>query len=109
MTSAVSFQKVSRHFGSVRAVDAVDLDIAPGEFFAMWPASASNANEPVTRPPATSASMLQHENGAPSHFNRDRQAPRLIYSSQACTTVCRAIRPFFSSSIAAANTFVPSG
>ncbi|TIM59581.1 MAG: polyamine ABC transporter ATP-binding protein, partial [Mesorhizobium sp.] len=35
MTSAVSFQKVSRHFGSVRAVDMVDLDIVPGEFFAM--------------------------------------------------------------------------
>ena len=35
MTSAVSFQKVSRHFGSVRAVDEVDLDIVPGEFFAM--------------------------------------------------------------------------
>ena len=27
MTSAVSFQKISRHFGSVRAVDAVDLEI----------------------------------------------------------------------------------
>ncbi|TIX59458.1 MAG: polyamine ABC transporter ATP-binding protein, partial [Mesorhizobium sp.] len=34
MTSAVSFARVSRHFGSVRAVDVVDLDIAPGEFFA---------------------------------------------------------------------------
>ncbi|MER8499841.1 MULTISPECIES: ABC transporter ATP-binding protein [unclassified Mesorhizobium] len=41
MTSAVSFQKVSRHFGSVRAVDAVDLDIVPGEFFAMLGPSGS--------------------------------------------------------------------
>ncbi len=35
MTPAVSFAKVSRHFGSVRAVDAVDAEIAAGEFFAM--------------------------------------------------------------------------
>ncbi|MBX9457342.1 MAG: ABC transporter ATP-binding protein [Rhizobium sp.] len=41
MTSAVSFQKISRHFGSVRAVDAVDLEIAPGEFFAMLGPSGS--------------------------------------------------------------------
>ena len=41
MTAAVSFQKVSRHFGSVRAVDAVDLDIRPGEFFAMLGPSGS--------------------------------------------------------------------
>ncbi len=41
MTSAVSFEKVSRHFGSVRAVDAVDLSVAPGEFFAMLGPSGS--------------------------------------------------------------------
>src|SRR6478672_10735410 len=41
MTSAVSFKKVSRHFGAVRAVDAVDLDILPGEFFAMLGPSGS--------------------------------------------------------------------
>ena len=35
MVSAVSFQNVSRRFGSVRAVDDVTLDIEPGEFFAM--------------------------------------------------------------------------
>jgi ABC-type transporter Mla maintaining outer membrane lipid asymmetry ATPase subunit MlaF len=35
MTPAVSFSKVSRHFGQVRAVDGIDLEIFPGEFFAM--------------------------------------------------------------------------
>ena len=41
MTTAVAFQKVSRHFGAVRAVDAVDLDIRAGEFFAMLGPSGS--------------------------------------------------------------------
>lgn len=41
MPYAVSFQQVSRHFGAVRAVDAVDLEIAPGEFFAMLGPSGS--------------------------------------------------------------------
>ncbi|MFN4205777.1 MAG: ABC transporter ATP-binding protein [Agrobacterium albertimagni] len=41
MTAAVSFLKVSRHFGSVKAVDAVDLTVEPGEFFAMLGPSGS--------------------------------------------------------------------
>jgi putative spermidine/putrescine transport system ATP-binding protein len=41
MTTAVSFQNVSRHFGPVRAVDDVTLTIAPGEFFAMLGPSGS--------------------------------------------------------------------
>ncbi|MDT8343402.1 MAG: ABC transporter ATP-binding protein [Thermohalobaculum sp.] len=41
MTTAVLFRQVSRHFGAVRAVDAVDLEIAEGEFFAMLGPSGS--------------------------------------------------------------------
>src|SRR5688572_29792578 len=41
MVAAVSFQKVSRHFGSVRAVDAASFEIAAGEFFAMLGPSGS--------------------------------------------------------------------
>ncbi|HEY5817975.1 MAG TPA: ABC transporter ATP-binding protein [Mesorhizobium sp.] len=41
MIPAVSFKKLSRHFGSVKAVDGVDLDIQPGEFFAMLGPSGS--------------------------------------------------------------------
>ena len=31
----ISIQKVSKHFGSVKAVDQIDLDIVKGEFFAL--------------------------------------------------------------------------
>jgi putative spermidine/putrescine transport system ATP-binding protein len=41
MTIAVKFASVSRHYGVVRAVDAVDLEIAEGEFFAMLGPSGS--------------------------------------------------------------------
>jgi putative spermidine/putrescine transport system ATP-binding protein len=41
MVIAVSFQSVSRHFGTVRAVDRVSCDIAEGEFFAMLGPSGS--------------------------------------------------------------------
>jgi putative spermidine/putrescine transport system ATP-binding protein len=41
MTPAVSFRAVSRYFGSVKAVDQVNLDIAEGEFFAMLGPSGS--------------------------------------------------------------------
>jgi putative spermidine/putrescine transport system ATP-binding protein len=41
MTSAIRFSGVSRHFGDVKAVDNVDLDIAEGEFFAMLGPSGS--------------------------------------------------------------------
>ena len=41
MTSAVEFRAVSRNFGSVKAVDALDLTIAEGAFFAMLGPSGS--------------------------------------------------------------------
>ena len=41
MTPAVTFQSVSRYFGSVHAVDGVDLTIAEGSFFAMLGPSGS--------------------------------------------------------------------
>ncbi len=41
MIPAVEFQSVSRHFGATRAVDAVDLTIAEGAFFAMLGPSGS--------------------------------------------------------------------
>jgi putative spermidine/putrescine transport system ATP-binding protein len=41
MPPAVRFVKASRHFGAVRAVDAVTLDIEEGEFFAMLGPSGS--------------------------------------------------------------------
>jgi len=41
MTPAVRFDKVSRHFGAVRAVDEVSMAVAPGEFFAMLGPSGS--------------------------------------------------------------------
>lgn len=41
MTTAVKFSGVSRHFGDVRAVDNVDVEIAEGEFFAMLGPSGS--------------------------------------------------------------------
>lgn len=41
MTAAVEFSSVSRHFGTVRAVDGVDLSIPEGAFFAMLGPSGS--------------------------------------------------------------------
>ncbi|HLD92640.1 MAG TPA: ATP-binding cassette domain-containing protein, partial [Anaerolineales bacterium] len=38
---AIRFKDVSRHFGDVRAVDRVDLEIADGEFFTMLGPSGS--------------------------------------------------------------------
>ncbi len=41
MTVAVEFENVSRHFGEVRAVDGVSLQIAEGSFFALLGPSGS--------------------------------------------------------------------
>src|SRR5574339_497788 len=40
-TSAIRFDQVSRHFGEVKAVDQVDLEIRDGEFFSMLGPSGS--------------------------------------------------------------------
>ncbi|MCP4386701.1 MAG: ABC transporter ATP-binding protein [Gammaproteobacteria bacterium] len=41
MTTAVLFANVSRHYGDVKAMDEVDLDVYEGEFFAMLGPSGS--------------------------------------------------------------------
>jgi len=41
MTAAVLFSKVSRHYGLVKALDEVDLEVLEGEFFAMLGPSGS--------------------------------------------------------------------
>ncbi len=41
MTGAVSTRGLTKHFGEVRAVDALDLEIADGEFFSMLGPSGS--------------------------------------------------------------------
>jgi putative spermidine/putrescine transport system ATP-binding protein len=41
MTTAVLFNGVSRHYGDVKAMDAVDLEVFEGEFFAMLGPSGS--------------------------------------------------------------------
>jgi putative spermidine/putrescine transport system ATP-binding protein len=38
---AIDFQKVSRHFGDVRAVESVDLEVRDGEFFSLLGPSGS--------------------------------------------------------------------
>ena len=40
-TPAIRFEKVSRHFGDVKAVDQVDLELRDGEFFSMLGPSGS--------------------------------------------------------------------
>ena len=40
-SSAIRFEQVSRHFGEVKAVDQVDLEIRDGEFFSMLGPSGS--------------------------------------------------------------------
>ena len=40
-TSAIQFDKVSRHFGDVKAVDQADLEIRDGDFFSMLGPSGS--------------------------------------------------------------------
>lgn len=41
MTTAVLFSRVSRHYGPVKALDEVDLEVTEGEFFAMLGPSGS--------------------------------------------------------------------
>jgi putative spermidine/putrescine transport system ATP-binding protein len=41
MTAAVALQKISRHVGPGEALEVVDLEVVPGEFFAMLGPSGS--------------------------------------------------------------------
>jgi len=41
MSTAVQFAGVSRHYGAVKAIDQVDLEVMEGEFFAMLGPSGS--------------------------------------------------------------------
>src|SRR5512146_2085259 len=41
MSTAISLRGLSKHFGDVRAVDGLDLEIADGEFFSMLGPSGS--------------------------------------------------------------------
>ncbi|HEY0920359.1 ABC transporter ATP-binding protein [Devosia sp.] len=41
MTTAVLLKQVSRHFGLIKALDNIDLEVGPGEFFAMLGPSGS--------------------------------------------------------------------
>lgn len=40
-TPAIHFETVSRHFGDVKAVDSVEMEIRDGEFFSMLGPSGS--------------------------------------------------------------------
>ncbi len=70
MTDAVAFDHVSRHFGSVRAVDDVSVSIAEGSFFAMLGPSGSGKTTCLRlisgfeRPTAGSVLIFGEDSGA---------------------------------------------
>jgi ABC-2 type transport system ATP-binding protein len=61
MSAAIRIQQVSKAFGNVQALDRVDLEIQPGEFFGLlgpngagkttlisaWPAGPSGCRQPA--------------------------------------------------------------
>ncbi|WP_306005407.1 ABC transporter ATP-binding protein [Aquicoccus porphyridii] len=76
MTTAIAFRQVSRHYGTVRAVDAVDLEIAEGEFFAMLGPSGSGKTTCLRliagfeRPTAGEVEIFDKPSGAVPPYRR---------------------------------------
>lgn len=76
MTTAIVFRQVSRHYGTVRAVDAVDLEIAEGEFFAMLGPSGSGKTTCLRliagfeRPTAGEVEIFDKPSGAVPPYRR---------------------------------------
>ena len=69
MSPAVRFVNCCRHFGAVRAVDGVTLDIAEGEFFAMLGPSGSGKTTCLR----LIAGFEQPDEGRIEIFRRDRR------------------------------------
>jgi putative spermidine/putrescine transport system ATP-binding protein len=74
---AIRFEKVSRHFGDIKAVDAVDLEIKDGEFFSMLGPSGSGKTTCLRmiagfdRPTAGSIFLYGQEVSTLPPFERD--------------------------------------
>ena len=75
--SFISIQNISKHFGAVRAVDDVQLEIEKGEFFACWdhPAAARQrccACWPVSRSPPMARSISMTSRPPPFRISSAR-------------------------------------
>ncbi|MBF9030591.1 ATP-binding cassette domain-containing protein [Rhodobacterales bacterium HKCCE3408] len=76
MASAISFEGVTRQFGTVRAVDSLDLEIAEGEFFALLGPSGSGKTTSLRlvagfeRPSAGRVRIFGQDAGATPPYRR---------------------------------------
>ncbi|MCP8465725.1 ABC transporter ATP-binding protein [Pseudomonas sp. ZM23] len=77
MTTAVQFTEVSRHYGDVRAVDRVSIEIRDGEFFSMLGPSGSGKTTCLRliagfeQPTSGSIRIHGHEAGGLPPYERD--------------------------------------